>query len=234
MEIKSYEKNENGDYDYGNFNEDGTINTTFGSLKTIEELLESTFAKNISNIMSKKDIMSYHNQKAMPFYNLNGKICYKIQEVQSWARINLLSFNKGKDLIPNFYVCGVKEQKAENIPYELSKHSNNLWELPTDLSPCVYFLIDGVDIVYVGQSKNLPQRIQDHKQTKKFTRVIYMIVSINKLDEVEQFYEKELLPKYNNAHYVKKLKKERKWHTQANKKVIDLKDKLLSYAGYGR
>ena len=91
-----------------------------------------------------------------------------------------------------------------------------------------------MDIVYVGQSKNLPQRIQDHKQTKKFTRVIYMIVSINKLDEVEQFYEKELLPKYNNAHYVKKLKKERKWHTQANKKVIDLKDKLLSYAGYGR
>jgi predicted GIY-YIG superfamily endonuclease len=198
-----------GMLNYNNIDENNAVKVSFKSLVTISELLESSFAKDVSNIMNKENIISYHNQRAMPFYNLNGQICYRVSDVQKWARVNLLSFNEGKNLIPNFFVCSVKERKASNIPPELSKHSKNLWEFPTQSSPCVYFLIDGVDIVYVGQSKNLSTRIISHKKDKNFTRVIYMVVAENDLDKVERFYEEELLPKYNKAHYVKKLKEEK-------------------------
>lgn len=65
----------------------------------------------------------------------------------------------------------------------------------------VYFLLDGKDVVYVGQSIGVIYRVHQHitEGVKKFTRWCYVSVPKNKLDEVERFYITLLRPKYNKA-----------------------------------
>lgn len=64
---------------------------------------------------------------------------------------------------------------------------------------CVYFLISGGEIVYVGQSIYLPARIATHasEEKKQFDRVLYMPVDQSLLNETEQHYIQLLRPVYN-------------------------------------
>jgi predicted GIY-YIG superfamily endonuclease len=69
--------------------------------------------------------------------------------------------------------------------------------------PCVYFLINFGTVVYVGQSKNLPSRIAQHRQGSKhtpkkdFNRVVYLPVREEELNAAETRYIKKLQPKWN-------------------------------------
>lgn len=65
--------------------------------------------------------------------------------------------------------------------------------------PGIYFLIDGNEVVYVGQSMNLPMRIHQHrlKDEKKFDRFTVYPCDKALLDRLEGHYIARFSPRYN-------------------------------------
>ena len=70
--------------------------------------------------------------------------------------------------------------------------------------PCVYFLFNNDDLVYVGQTVNLLSRIGTHinsaiysEKAKQFNRVFFVPCDIDKLLETEQAFIKFLTPPGN-------------------------------------
>lgn len=61
----------------------------------------------------------------------------------------------------------------------------------------VYFLINDDDIVYIGQSKNLEDRISQHGNSKEFDRFTYFEVSDCIVDIVESCYIHKIRPALN-------------------------------------
>jgi hypothetical protein len=61
----------------------------------------------------------------------------------------------------------------------------------------VYFLIQDREIVYVGQSQKLPDRIQQHIPGKVFNRVAFLECKKENLLRLEQAYINLLCPRYN-------------------------------------
>jgi len=95
-----------------------------------------------------------------------------------------------------------KSAAATNPPACIAK-VGALREVQFDLSddgPCyVYFLVDGDEVVYVGQSTNIMGRVASHEANpdKVFDRVFYIEVDRSSLGHVERKYIRELKPKYN-------------------------------------
>lgn len=67
---------------------------------------------------------------------------------------------------------------------------------PNIQSPIIYFLIDGEEVVYVGQSKVGVSRPFMHRD-KDFTDVAVMECKENELDYYETKYIRQYNPKYN-------------------------------------
>lgn len=65
--------------------------------------------------------------------------------------------------------------------------------------PCVYFLIDGSEIVYIGQTVNFLSRINSHKsdQDKKFDSYFTFNCESEHMDGLESFLIMYHQPKYN-------------------------------------
>jgi predicted DNA-binding transcriptional regulator AlpA len=91
-------------------------------------------------------------------------------------------------------------------PEELKDIHSHLFEYTMFRSiPCVYFLISFGQIVYVGQSKCLPLRVGQHKQStkkapkKNFDRVLFLRVPYEKLCDAESYYIKLLDPILNKS-----------------------------------
>jgi len=63
--------------------------------------------------------------------------------------------------------------------------------------PCVYFLIDGDRVVYVGKSAKLVTRLVEHMQDKRFDRVLYLRQPKSDLSRVESALIRYLKPRYN-------------------------------------
>ena len=65
--------------------------------------------------------------------------------------------------------------------------------------PCVYFLMEGESCVYVGQTTNLPCRLQGHlaDNEKRFDAVYYLEVTGGKLNGKEKEIIRSLKPEYN-------------------------------------
>lgn len=71
------------------------------------------------------------------------------------------------------------------------------------VAPCLYFLMDGDEVVYVGQTRSFHQRIYQHKNgeastpAKVFNRVKYEVMDINELNKAEAWHMLKHMPKYN-------------------------------------
>jgi hypothetical protein len=68
--------------------------------------------------------------------------------------------------------------------------------LPWTKASGVYFLLDGADIVYVGQAVNVYSRISQHTD-KRFDRYAFVPCQIDALDKLESLYIHCLRPKLN-------------------------------------
>jgi len=86
----------------------------------------------------------------------------------------------------------------------LKKHTRTIYE------PCVYFLADAGEVVYVGQSIDLPSRLRAHLSRsaaengiKTFDEVFYLNVQKKELIDVESRFIRALNPKYNLSHGLK-------------------------------
>lgn len=65
----------------------------------------------------------------------------------------------------------------------------------------VYFLVDGQQVVYVGQTTNLAARVRDHlRDGKQYRRVLFVSVAREQMDSVELHWITKLDPKYNRRH----------------------------------
>ena len=64
-------------------------------------------------------------------------------------------------------------------------------------TPCVYFLYDGDELVYVGKSNHGVFRVYQHLGSKRFTHYAIQNCDVEYMDELEQAYIKLYRPKYN-------------------------------------
>ena len=78
--------------------------------------------------------------------------------------------------------------------------------MPWDNMSGVYFLVEGDEIVYVGQAVNVYARISQHALTKTFSRYAFVPCKPDMLDRLESLYIHVLRPKLNgNIHGMAKL-----------------------------
>jgi len=72
------------------------------------------------------------------------------------------------------------------------------YNAPLSWPPCVYFLMFKSEVIYIGQSINLPARLVSHKRSeKKFDRVLYLPIAEKGLDKTERQWIEELKPRLN-------------------------------------
>jgi len=63
---------------------------------------------------------------------------------------------------------------------------------------CLYFLIDGDEVVYIGYTASLLARVKIHRKDKEFTDVYYLdCLSKEKVLQLEEYYIKTFQPKHN-------------------------------------
>jgi len=79
-------------------------------------------------------------------------------------------------------------------------HSQSVHSL-TPKIPGVYFLFYGQEIVYVGQSTHVPERVATHvcERKMKFDRVTYLALPTSELFSEEARYISMFRPKYNKT-----------------------------------
>ena len=212
---------------YNNTDEEsGYVKTPFASIKTIDELIKDSFFSKVKELITIEDIRLFHDQRIMPHYILNGEACYKFKDVEKWVRANILSFNEGKNM-GIFYICKPEiEENPETIPEELAQYSEELREYNTHRKSVVYFLMDKVEIVYVGETGNIGARLKDHQKDKKFNRILFLNVPKKQRKKVEAKFISALLPKYNKEPSVIKLKKEKGIYIQGSN---TFKDKIFNF-----
>ena len=184
--------------------ESGRRNITLGTaLKTFKQLVSAKRIKELREWLPKKSLAKYDDQGLVPHYVFNGKKAYKVNEVLDWIREELVDCYDGFKIISKFYNFSSGIKKPKVIPNELMKHSEDLIEFPICTPSCIYFLLDNIEIVYIGQSINLASRISQHMLVKDFNKVLYLPVPQENLLSVERFFIEHLTPKYNNETFLK-------------------------------
>lgn len=61
----------------------------------------------------------------------------------------------------------------------------------------VYFLLKDGNVVYVGQTDNILNRIKSHQKNKDFNNVAYIITTKDKVNYLENYYIMKYEPFYN-------------------------------------
>lgn len=66
-----------------------------------------------------------------------------------------------------------------------------------EMKPCIYFLISGSEIVYVGQTLSLPNRLLRHKKDKEFDSYYAYECEKEDMNELECHFIIKFKPRYN-------------------------------------
>ena len=80
-----------------------------------------------------------------------------------------------------------------------AKIEENLQPCHLKLQPFVYFLYDKDELVYVGQSRHVPARVNSHRDDKTFDRVAAFPSTSLGVLEVEYANIRHYRPRYNKA-----------------------------------
>jgi hypothetical protein len=88
---------------------------------------------------------------------------------------------------------------------------------PPLFGSCVYFLLDGEEVVYVGQTKSrMLARIDEHRVNKVFDSVAILECDPAHLLRVEIEWIFALTPKYNREHLPRS---ERRWNSPTYRRL---------------
>ncbi len=84
-------------------------------------------------------------------------------------------------------------------PSSLSKLNNLQYFKDNKGHPCIYFLVKNNEVVYVGKSTYLMQRVLTHQvnRQKDFDEVFWLSVPQEELGETEKAFIRLLRPRYN-------------------------------------
>jgi len=136
----------------------------------------------------------------------NGPPLFRKREAAKWINDNLVTEYAGATLPIRFAVHSLVAPDKD-IPIELSSMRDRLFEGLGQTGfnpPCIYFLISNRCIAYVGQSINLPSRLDEHRRSgKSWERVLWIPCPEAHLQDVEQFWIRHIKPPLNNPHEVK-------------------------------
>lgn len=167
----------------------------------------------IAEIFTEEEILQLAKDFALPHYVLINPVSkaeyylFSPGEVQDWVYANCLRRNEpvvAESLtIYNFDTTLHKVGLDDTIPMELAS-VKNLFKLPLEIlntPPGVYFLCDEKDIVYVGQSINVANRIATHlsEAEKQFNQVYFIPCHISHLNHLESSMIRYFKPKYNQT-----------------------------------
>lgn len=180
----------------GNMYRDGTL----PKFINLDELL--TCLKKRGLPWDRADILALVESRQMPCLYLDGDLSrpfFMIGDVVEWIKHERLWVQDGAKM--QIKVLALPDSPlAENVPAELAT-VENLKELrANEQLPCVYFLLRGRVVVYVGQSVQLLRRIISHQADKEFDRVLFIVVPATQLSEIERKFIKLLKPEYNVMH----------------------------------
>lgn len=176
-----------------------TEHTRFPSgLRTAEEISEQ-----LRGVVSAARILELAEASYMPCWRIDGKFWFQVGDVKDWLARNVFIEQKG-GVYPRVITVTVQSmlgESAQDVPLSLATFSDRLHTLPLVFHPpCVYFLIRGNTVVYVGQSTTLLARISQHLQgppTKLFDRVVYLPIPKAELLRVESAFIAAIKPEYN-------------------------------------
>ena len=88
--------------------------------------------------------------------------------------------------------------------------------------PAVYFLCYRSEVVYVGQSRTLRARIDQHLEegAKLFDAVAYIRCPFNRLTKIEGYYIRQMVPKYNACAIAKKVRERESWRSVKDRRTV--------------
>ena len=127
----------------------------------------------------------------------DGSIYFKRREILNWIKENLSQHSEGKKLPLNIYVYSTTLPENTPVPRELASVEGLAEFTNANFPPCIYFLVKEENIMYVGQSINLPARLVQHQNNKDYDRVFYLPVPQSDLNRVERDFIKTLDPPLN-------------------------------------
>ena len=99
-----------------------------------------------------------------------------------------------EEWLDKYYSVGLNDEVPEAL-----KDVPNIHEIPAAHPPGVYILMQGDEVVYVGQSVNPSARLGKHTQDKIFDKAY--LIPTNNLLETEAIYINKFKPKYNKRLY---------------------------------
>jgi len=167
---------------------------SLGSLKTAEEV-----AKVVR--ISAERILQLSRALVLPHFRIDGgEPLFSVPILKAYVRQHLTVVCEGTPL-PLDLRPVVLKPVTHTIPIALTMVQDRLRECPAiDVPPCVYFLIDGETILYVGQSCNLPARLMQHSQIgRHWERALFLPVPEAELLKVEAHWIRALQPRWNRS-----------------------------------
>jgi excisionase family DNA binding protein len=139
-----------------------------------------------------------------PHYRLDGgPIQFRSQEIQQWVRDNLIQICEGMPM-PRLVAVWIPPDGATSIASASRTSPLSLrgidglqaFGMPPQASG-IYFLCDGEEVVYVGQSVDVYSRVLQHRRSKQFDRVFWWPVPASELDKIEGAFIRTLKPRLN-------------------------------------
>ncbi len=141
-------------------------------------------------------ILELAKQGKFPCVRIPGRDepLFLLKNATEYAKREIFQIQDGKPY--HLHVHTDKSFSIEQLPRSLRSNSEQLFLFEFTDIPCVYFLVTDDEVVYVGQSVNLNQRLSMHAD-KQFETVFYMPVPERDLLEIEGRFIRLLKPKYN-------------------------------------
>jgi len=196
--------------------------TTMPKLLTAKEVAEKVCGGHIKP----ERISELAEAGMLPHARLdNGGPLFSRRSVLQWLKDNLFIVDDGRNWDIRLEVFG-KNTLAERsvLPVELKQLEGALRSFDGHISypTCVYFLVRGNKVVYVGQSVSLSGRLAQHvAMGKKFDQVFYLPWPKASLCQMETKLIKALVPEYNKESIAAK---ERQHRDQGNPPTATITD----------
>lgn len=167
---------------------------SLGSLKTAEQVAPAVR-------LPAKRILELSQAQVLPHFRIDGgEPLFYAPALRAYVRQYLTMECPGAPLPLDLRPI-VASPVSRSVPTVLTMVRDRLCEWPgIDLPPCVYFLIDGEAVLYIGQSRNLAARLVQHSHNgRQWQRALFLPIPESELLRVEREWIRTVRPPWNRA-----------------------------------
>ena len=153
--------------------------------------------------LSEEKLLEHAQAGFAPCLIIDGQYFFK-KRIFSWVKKHFVKVQKGITF-PEKLTIFIDQPAIETtmgLPKEIRKLEGlkkyDFWHFP----PCVYFLVHGNELVYIGQALHLPKRLFEHQRMGKvFDQVYFLEVPKSELNKIERMFIREIETKYNKESF---------------------------------